>query len=266
MNVTCQYQTVHIVDMRPPRNLILCESSAFDEWEVSNMTAVTATSTDPFFVRNNSEALIIFKDANNLTFIPLKIDSFFPNLKLLRIFNTKISKISSEELRQFPKLQTLILNFNLITELPANLLEWNQELLELVIVGLPFYTRDNSLHTIGENMLVTARKLEHVNIYNNFCVYQFALNRTQVIDLNSKLHIYCGGGVYSSTLITTQTTTLSTASSTTSSSSSTKSYGSTSSTTSDGSTVLNSTNLKLIIPILLILNYIFNLYPFRICD
>lgn len=198
MNCSCGNTTIRI-DGRQNRTVPTCLSTSFTDMQVTSMNSVFHSSIDQNFTLDMAEALLIEAGAASLSYIPSNISIFFPNLKTFSIAATSLRQISSTDLKQLPKLQTFISNGNLITSLPANLFEGNLEMTEFGVIGRNNYDRSNSLHTIGENLLINATKLEFAVFWNNFCVNDIAINRTQVINLNSRLHTYCSGGSVTST-------------------------------------------------------------------
>lgn len=200
MNVTCREMTIRL-DYRPSRVLLTCESQSFTEWENLRMTDVAAASAIPGFTTNKTEALTMQQNAANLTYMPTNFGFFFPNLTLLNIVGTRLRQLAPQDFAQFSKLKTFVGQSNEITTLPTNLFQANQEIEEFAIIGLTNFTRVNSLHTIGANMLINATKLEYVLLWYNFCVNEVALNRSQVVNLNSRLHIYCSSGYTTSTAL-----------------------------------------------------------------
>jgi len=196
MELRCMFREL---DGRPPRNLLTCETISLSEMENRVLTNVIATSNVPGFTIRNTEGLIIENGARGLSFIPSNMNSFLPNLQVFYLVATGVSQILSTDLRQFPRLQAFYAQHNSITSLPSNLFEGNPQLIDLEIVGPVHFNRDNSLHSIGFNMLSNAIRLEFVILRNNFCVNERATNRAEVLNLNARLHTYCAGGLVTST-------------------------------------------------------------------
>lgn len=233
----CDYSNITITQERPERRYITCETISLEQLNDFVLYNVETNLSSLNFSIFDIEALIVKDGAENLSYVPPNVYFFFPNLRLLHIENTKLEHVTPANLKQFPKLQTFVSIGNSITILPANLFSDNPEMIEFVVVGSDNYSRDNSLHTIEENLLINATKMEVVIFRNNFCVNEIALNRTQVVELSERLHFYCSGGFSTSTPTPTLTTTQVT--SETSQSTTTFSTQATSqpSTTSDGSAI-----------------------------
>lgn len=203
----CEYSTITITQERPARRYKTCETVSLEQLNDIVLYNVETTSTSLNFSIFDIEALIVKDGAENLSYVPPNVYFFFPNLRLLHFENTKLAQITPANLKQFPMLQTFVSIENSITTLPANLFIDNPEMIEFVVVGSDNYSRDNSLHTIEENLLINATKMELVIFRNNFCVNEIALNRTQVVNLSEKLHSYCSGGFATSTPTPTLTPT-----------------------------------------------------------
>lgn len=172
---------------------IKCESISFSNLRNTNLENVIDTnSDDQGWSLDETYALEIKNGAEELTYIPSNLGKYFPNLQNIFIINTKLQKISSTDLKQFPKLLDFVSIQNLITSLPANLFEGNQNLRQFGIVGPDNYDETNSLRTVGKDLLISAPKLEAVTLKNNFCVIDEEVSdRARVIDLNSRINVSC---------------------------------------------------------------------------
>lgn len=193
MNAVCDHGIV-TRDYRPPRNLLLCISYEFTDKANPTMTDVYPLTTIAGFRLADTEALLLGGD-EEIIYFPSNLDTFFPNLKVLLIAETRLSQVSSANLRPFPKLEILVFGSNRITELPANLLESSPELLEFAVIGPPNFNNETSLHTIGSGMLTKAPKLEYVVLWNHTCIHEVALTRAAVVELSEKVRLSCNSAM-----------------------------------------------------------------------
>lgn len=145
------------------------------------------------------EVLYFQNGAEDLDYIPSNM-SMFSKLRKLSFQSTKLAQISKDDLKQFPRLESFVSFYNLLTTLPASLFNENQEMKELIVVGPNRFSRSNSLHTIGQDLLLNTTKLNTVMLVNNFCISNLGAEREDVIALNEHANLLCNGGLEVSTL------------------------------------------------------------------
>ncbi|KAL7013127.1 hypothetical protein ACKWTF_015208 [Chironomus riparius] len=91
--------------------------------------------------------------------VPQGLTKIFPNLKVLIISNSKLKKISKNDLCEYKNLTELMCSNNEIEFLPNNLFENNKNLEVINFSG-------NQLRVIGPKILNGLEKLKHVNFWN----------------------------------------------------------------------------------------------------
>lgn len=133
-------------------------------------------------------AFSFMNGAQDLTFIPENINEIFPNLLTLHIVGTKISQISSDDLKDLSSLQAFHAMTVPIMSLPGDLFFYNRNLRDV-----RFYGSDQrvNLHQIGENLLGELTKLENAEFRFNFCINRVADNQADIKALNAELHVLC---------------------------------------------------------------------------
>ena len=114
--------------------------------------------------------------------LPKNIDKSFPNLKGLRVAQSKLRSISSEDLKPFPALRVLCLWANHLTTLDGNLLVNNPNL-EFVNFG------SNAIQHVGPKFFSPLTKLIAAYFEENTCI-----NNTKPFDtdeLKFELAVKC---------------------------------------------------------------------------
>lgn len=166
---------------------------------------VTCNSDEMEWELSETEVLYVQYKADDLDYIPSNMDTVFPNLLKLSYQHTSLDQISYDDMKQFPLLESFIFDYNMITVLPADLFSGNPELFELRIIGPIFYFRNNSLHTIGQDLLKSIPKLNVTSFLNNFCLIQSVVTtREKVLEANEKANLLCNGGEEISTVEPTE--------------------------------------------------------------
>lgn len=127
------------------------------------------------------ESLMVL--SQELPQIPDGIESFFPNLRGIQIYDSKLQTISKDVLK-FPNLQVLFLNNNELVTLDADLFAYTPKLVHI-------WFRFNSLQHVGFNIFGHLNELATALFYGNPCTNQDANSRPEVIELNIQLPISC---------------------------------------------------------------------------
>lgn len=119
-----------------------------------------------------------------LPFIPQGIETFFKNLKAMTYFNTSMLSISAEDLRPFPKLESLSFDRNKLTSLDGDLFSNNPKLSILQL-------RHNRIQHIGHDLLSPLSNLKYFYLDGNICTERYAVTRNEVIELAPQLSVLC---------------------------------------------------------------------------
>lgn len=117
-------------------------------------------------------------------FFPQGIDTFFPNLEAISIYNSPLKEIKKSELQNFRKLKRIIIDNCELQTLEGNLLESNPEIRRISFKG-------NKLKVIGENLLKSLKKLEAVNFKDNDCINKEATNHNEITEMQNEIRKFC---------------------------------------------------------------------------
>lgn len=120
----------------------------------------------------------------NLPFIPGDIDNFFKNIKGLDFFDSNLTTISAEDLKQFPNLLLFGAERNKLVSLDGNLFKHTP-----LLRWISF--QSNQIQHVGQNLVEGLINLEELNFANNPCVDVNAVDRTAILSLNDELPIFC---------------------------------------------------------------------------
>lgn len=120
----------------------------------------------------------------DMKFIPLNVDKFFPGIKAISWYNSKLLTISADDLKQFPNLVFLGLWLNNLKTLDGDLFKFNPKL-QLIDFD------DNQIDNVGENLLSNLKNLTVVDFSHNVCIDAFAFTAEDIPDLVVKLEANC---------------------------------------------------------------------------
>lgn len=134
--------------------------------------------------------------------IPRKIDEFFPKIRGFQWFGGSLESVSAEDFNQFPQLVVLNIQRNKLMTLDSDLF-LNTPLLELVEFS------ENSIESIGPDLLTNLDRLKNVFLEHNICVNRNAYNREDVLELIRILPFLCPINQTTNIPSTIETTTVS---------------------------------------------------------
>lgn len=119
------------------------------------------TSVNGRTTPSDLDALYIW--GQNMNFFPKGIVKFFPKLKALTVFGSKLKSVKQKDLKYLTKLISLNLSYNVIDTLEMNLFKFNQKLKNIELNG-------NKLKYVDEDLLNGLNDLQTVFFQNNFCI------------------------------------------------------------------------------------------------
>lgn len=122
--------------------------------------------------------------SSEFTQIPLGMETFFPDLKLIQFWYGNISSVVAEHLRPFPNLVYLSLPVNHITSLDTDLFKYTTKIKDFVIPS-------NKIQRVGENIFSNLPELRWVNFLSNPCFSYYADTPEQLQYLKNSLAQYC---------------------------------------------------------------------------
>jgi hypothetical protein len=119
-------------------------------------------------------------------YMPRGFETFFPNLRGIRIASTQLKTIASIDLKPFPRLIALDVPFNDITTIESGIFEFNTKL-NYVYLGR------NKITTVGRNVLAPLKASDlRVWFDLNICTGASGENPTAIKVLQGILNSNCG--------------------------------------------------------------------------
>lgn len=120
----------------------------------------------------------------DMNFIPFSIDKFFPAIKAISWYNSKLLTITADDLKQFPNLIFLGLWMNNLVTLDGDLFKFTPKLQLIDVDG-------NQIENVGENLLSNLKDLTVADFSLNVCIDAFALTAEDIPDFIVKLEANC---------------------------------------------------------------------------
>jgi len=145
----CDYKSGNFRDFK---NISYCEVSG-DVKVYSNDSEIVISNP-----HQNVKAVLI--NQKETFFIPNGIDNFYPELRLLIIVLSKLTRIFARNFEHFPDLEYLNLNYNQIEILEENLFKFNQKLRFI-------FLNENRIKLIDPNAFKCLNNLKHLSLEDN---------------------------------------------------------------------------------------------------
>lgn len=143
--------------------------------------------------KTNNDVEVLSAEGQVLNRVPSNLNSFFPNLQTIRLFDTHLQNVTSDDLRQFPDLVIFSSWHNDLVSLDGDLFRYTPKL-----HFVRFY--NNSLELVGNDLLTNLSELEEANFEYNPCVNIAANTPEAIQDLNRLLPVLCSPVVDTTTL------------------------------------------------------------------
>ncbi|KAL7015150.1 hypothetical protein ACKWTF_016303 [Chironomus riparius] len=116
---------------------------------------------------------------------PSELGDFFPNLKFIEIYDCGMMKICGNDLKGFPNLEKLKLDFNQISSLPANLFECTPKISQISFAS-------NRITKICPTIFDKLEKLIRIDLTRNIKInYKFSVSRQNLPELKRLIREYC---------------------------------------------------------------------------
>lgn len=148
---------------------------------VSSVNAVNGHSND----RTNKDVqAVLFRNCENLTFIPQGLTNFFPNLIAINLQECGIEKLFGSELNSYPNLKWFSLYYNKIERVPGNLFAKTPDIIFLSM-------NNNKIKYVGKDLLEPLGNASWVRFYSNVCVNAAASDASQIPTLVKTLNNQC---------------------------------------------------------------------------
>lgn len=116
--------------------------------------------------------------------LPLKLTTFFTNVELLQVHNSKLKTISQADLKPFTKLRVLLMHSNDLTSLEANLFNFNP------LVKIDF--RFQKLKLVDYNLLENLKQLSLADFSSSGCLdYDSRDGKVDIAILKKEIRVNC---------------------------------------------------------------------------
>lgn len=175
--LNCTYGTQTFA---PIGSMYTCEAGVLnDEGDDDTVTWIYGTHLAG---KTHSDVHGFVIQSEGLKFIPKNVESFFPNIRALDVYDNLITSISNFQLRPFAHLVHFAAIDNEITSLDSDL-----------FAGLPFLSyvsfSNNSIRHVGHDFLMPS--LGKIYFDSNDCISYIAENATQIDKLRFDLLLKC---------------------------------------------------------------------------
>lgn len=130
----------------------------------------------------NVEAIYVL--AQILHFLPSNLASYFPNLRAIWCYESKLLEISAENLRPFPNLMELGVRTNQLESIDGDLFKHSPKLKWI-------YFSDNQIQHVGYDLLTDSKDLQAAIFERNPCINANAQGQIAIQELNKLLPIKC---------------------------------------------------------------------------
>jgi Leucine-rich repeat (LRR) protein len=118
---------------------------------------------DHVFGKSDEDVEALFFTFCEFSYVPQGFSNFFPNLKLLSIFDTKIKGICRNDLKEYKKLQYLFMMKTDIKHIPVDLFADNPGLIRISFNG-------SQIKTIEPNAFDQLQHLKLLDLRDNPCI------------------------------------------------------------------------------------------------
>lgn len=119
-----------------------------------------------------------------LSFIPIDIPDFFPNLRGINWHDSDLAELSAEDLKPFPQLLYLGVRFTQLKTVVSDLFEHTPNLQYITFAG-------SQIHHVGENLVTHLKDLKILDFQLNKCIHRIAKTPEQVAKMNEDLPNEC---------------------------------------------------------------------------
>lgn len=134
--------------------------------------------------RNNFDVESLHVVHQNLHRIPANLHQFFPNLIRIYLGNSNLKSLTADDLKHFGSLKVLDVWNNKLTSLPDDLFKFTPKLQRI------FFAK-NTLQHIGEGLLDGLKDLQHADFRHNHCINFWAQTVLEIQKLKHQLLVKC---------------------------------------------------------------------------
>lgn len=118
------------------------------------------------------------------SFVPMRIENFFPFLQELEIDSSGLRKVSRDNFANLPQLKTIILPGNNLEHLPGDLFSKNPRIMHIDV-------SKNRIKSIGHELFENLYQLDFLNFNDNICFEGMEKFETDVILIRDEVVANC---------------------------------------------------------------------------
>ncbi|XP_070508762.1 putative leucine-rich repeat-containing protein DDB_G0290503 [Chironomus tepperi] len=160
----CGYSTIsHYTSLK---SLYVCEVSKDPTITTQEAATVTSVSGSHNTEKSDADVNGFTAKYRTITYFPKGLESFFKNLKAIQIFQCNLKEVHQEDLKPFPNLVELSLQYNLLEVLEEDLFDFNPDLEHIDFSY-------NKLVHIEPKIFDHLTKLSTIWINANICIDRF---------------------------------------------------------------------------------------------
>ncbi|KAG5679116.1 hypothetical protein PVAND_008708 [Polypedilum vanderplanki] len=119
-------------------------------------------------------------NAPNLKFFPSNVNNVFRNLIFIKIYNSNLIKITSEDFKVFPKLKGLDLSRNQIKVIKEDTFKFNLKIEEI-------HLYENKISQIERKSFSNLLNLKELSLFGNICEFNWIKTKTEVLEAVKKI-------------------------------------------------------------------------------
>jgi hypothetical protein len=150
----------------------------------SSSDEITSVNNQPVSSGFDDKVAKIYIKDKTVEYFPRGIEKFFPNVRELTIYNSKLKVISKSDLQQFPKLTMFQLSYNDVEVLNDDLFEHNSELLWLEI-------ESKKIKTLNATIFNPLKKLKVLSLSLPCMPAKLAMDRKKVEEIIKETRNEC---------------------------------------------------------------------------
>lgn len=150
----------------------------------SRNKTVGKVSGDHVKGNNFKNVLALHMFGQKCFYFPHNFGNYFSNLKGLLVAYCGLKRISHSDLKEFSKLQILLMPNNHIEVLEKDLFKYNPQLKAIVL-------NHNKIKHIAYDVLSPLRSLTKIFLYKNVCIDSVGLNSMQMVELVAEMNEHC---------------------------------------------------------------------------
>jgi len=173
-SIECHYDNDWHTGWRYVKNVYYCYVDNILEITTKESATITSVSGNHQSGKTNSDVEVLYLEFRTTYYFPRSLETFFENLKMIRVQINKLKEIHQEDLKPFPKLVELDLYFNSLEVLEEGLFDFNPD---LYLIDF----RSNKIIHIEPKVFDHLSKLNTLLLSSNTCVSKTAEKSTSKV-------------------------------------------------------------------------------------